>query len=137
MNDYNTIIEQSIRWGDIDSMGHVNNTLFFRYMESVRIEYFEKTLFWDSMKKTYIGPILASTSCRFKAPLDYPDRVSVGTKTIKIDDDRFTMKFSIISHKLKREVAEGEAIVVSYDYKNKKKVPLPAEVLQKIKELDF
>ena len=27
-----------IRWGDMDAMGHVNNTNYFRYMESVRIE---------------------------------------------------------------------------------------------------
>jgi acyl-CoA thioester hydrolase len=134
---YNTIIEQIIRWGDMDSLGHVNNILFFRYMENVRIEYYEKINFWNSKKITGLGPIIASTSCKFKAPLTYPDTVSVGAKTIKLDDDRFTMKFSIVSHKLKREVAEGDAIVVSYDYNNNKKALIPAEVSQKIKELDF
>ena len=137
MEGYKSIIKQGIRWGDMDSMGHVNNVLFFRYMESARIEYFKKTLFWDSMKNTGIGPILASTRCRFKAPLTYPDDVSVGTKTIKMDDYGFTMKYSIMSRKLKRDVAEGEAVVVSYDYNNNKKTLLPAEVVQKIKELDF
>ena len=137
MEGFNTVIEQIIRWGDMDSLGHVNNILFFRYMENVRIEYYEKINFWNSMKITGLGPIIASTSCKFKAPLTYPDRVSIGAKTIKLDDDRFTMKFSIVSHKLKREVAEGDAIVVSYDYNNKKKAVLPAEVSQKIKELDF
>jgi len=131
------VIEQIIRWGDMDSLGHVNNILFFRYMENVRIEYYEKISFWNSMKNTGIGPIIASTYCKFKAPLTYPDTVSVGTKTIKIDNYKFTMKFSIVSHKLKREVAEGEAIVVSYDYDNKKKALLPADVSQKIRELDF
>ena len=28
-----------IRWGDMDAMGHVNNTVYFRYMETVRIEW--------------------------------------------------------------------------------------------------
>lgn len=121
----------------MDSMGHVNNILFFQYMESARIEYFEKILFWNSMKKTGIGPILASTSCKFKAPLKYPDTVSVGAKTTKIEEFGFTMTFSVWSHKLEREVAVGEAIMVSYDYNNNKKVPLPVKVLQKIKELDF
>jgi acyl-CoA thioester hydrolase len=27
-----------IRWGDMDAMGHVNNTIYFRYLEIVRIE---------------------------------------------------------------------------------------------------
>ena len=137
MEGYNTVVEQDIRWGDMDSMGHVNNTLFFRYMESVRIEYFEKILFWDSMKNTGVGPILASTSCKFKAPLAYPDTESVGAKTTLISEHGFTMNFSIISNKLNREVAEGEARMVSYDYNNHKKAPLPKEVLQKIKDLDF
>ena len=28
-----------IRWGDMDAMGHVNNTTYFRYMETVRIDW--------------------------------------------------------------------------------------------------
>ena len=28
-----------IRWGDMDAMGHVNNTIYFRYLEILRIEY--------------------------------------------------------------------------------------------------
>ena len=137
MEGYNTIIEQHVRWGDMDSFGHVNNTLFFRYMESARMKYFVETKFMEMMKTTGIGPILASTSCKFKAPLAYPDTVSVGTKVIKIEEFGFTMKFSIVSQMSDREVAEGEAVMISYDYNNKKKLPLPAELIQKIKELDF
>jgi len=137
MEGYNIVIEQEIRWGDMDSFGHVNNILFFQYMESARMKYFVEIKFIDLMKTTGIGPILASTSCKFKAPLAYPDTVSVGAKVIKIEEFGFTMKFSLVSQKSNREVAEGEAVMISYDYKNKKKVPLPTELLQKIKELDF
>lgn len=28
-----------IRWGDMDAMNHVNNTIYFRYLESCRIEW--------------------------------------------------------------------------------------------------
>ena len=31
-----------IRWGDMDAMGHVNNTVYFRYMEQARIGWFER-----------------------------------------------------------------------------------------------
>ena len=31
-----------IRWGDMDAFGHVNNTVYFRYMEQVRISWFEQ-----------------------------------------------------------------------------------------------
>ena len=28
-----------IRWGDMDSMGHVNNATYFRYLETARIDW--------------------------------------------------------------------------------------------------
>jgi len=31
-----------IRWGDMDAMGHVNNTVYFRYLETIRIDWFDK-----------------------------------------------------------------------------------------------
>jgi len=31
----------AVRWGDMDAMGHVNNTVYFRYMEQTRIEWLE------------------------------------------------------------------------------------------------
>ena len=31
-----------IRWGDMDAQGHVNNTVYFRYMEQARVEWFER-----------------------------------------------------------------------------------------------
>jgi acyl-CoA thioester hydrolase len=43
-NDFHTVFELSmpIRWGDMDAFGHVNNTVYFRYMEQVRISWFEE-----------------------------------------------------------------------------------------------
>ena len=29
-----------VRWGDMDAMGHVNNAVYFRYLETVRIDWF-------------------------------------------------------------------------------------------------
>lgn len=30
-----------VRWGDMDSYGHVNNTLYFQYLEEARVAWFE------------------------------------------------------------------------------------------------
>ena len=68
-------------WGDMDSFKHVNNVIYFRYFESARIQYFE-TLGWlKIIEKMGIGPILGSTSCRYRIPLTYPDSVFVGAKS--------------------------------------------------------
>lgn len=31
-----------IRWGDMDAMGHVNNTVYFQYLEQARIEWLRR-----------------------------------------------------------------------------------------------
>ena len=75
LSDFPLVIELPVVWGDMDAYGHVNNIIYFRYFESVRIAYFEQMEFGEYKEKTGIGPILAQTSFRFKIPLTYPDYV--------------------------------------------------------------
>jgi acyl-CoA thioester hydrolase len=83
-----------------------------------------------------IGPILASTSCKFRIPLTYPDKVYVGARVAKIEDDRFTMEYCIVSHKHQKVAAEGVGLIVTFNYRENKKAPIPARVRQRIEELE-
>jgi acyl-CoA thioester hydrolase len=125
IDTYPVTIEIPIAWGDMDAFQHVNNIVYFRLFESVRISYFEKIDFLEVMNKTGIGPILASTQCSFKIPLTYPDRVTAGAKVEAMEKDRFTMKYAVISHKLKKTAALGEGVIVTFDYQNNKKTSVP------------
>ena len=80
-----------VAWGEMDAMGHVNNIIYFRYFETVRIEYFNRLNMMGYQNQWGIGPILASTECRFKMPLQYPDTVIAGTKILSMEEDRFVM----------------------------------------------
>jgi acyl-CoA thioester hydrolase len=130
------VIEIPVAWGEMDALRHVNNIVYFRYFESARIDYFEKLRFWEFMNQTGVGPILASIQCRFKTPLTYPDTVSVGTRIPKIEQDRFVMEYYAVSHKSQAIVAEGESVVVSYNYRENKKTLLPDEMKQRILTLE-
>ena len=44
----------TVRWGDMDAMGHVNNIMLFQYMESARVGFFE-TMGWKGWKETSIS----------------------------------------------------------------------------------
>ena len=125
-----------VAWGEMDAMGHVNNIIYFRYFESVRISYFQKLDLLSYQRDFGIGPILASTECRFKMPLQYPDTVIVGAKVLSIEEDRFVMGYEVFSTKHKRIAADGEGVVVTYDYKNNKKVNIPDALRAKILELE-
>lgn len=127
--------ETPVAWGEMDAFQHVNNSVYFRYFESARLALFVQVGIDEHVKKTGEGPILAFTSCRFRKPLEYPDRVTVGTKIIDIGDDRFTMLYRVVSHELGAVAADGEGRIVFYDYRNACKVSLPADLRSRLEAL--
>ncbi|HJR07943.1 MAG TPA: thioesterase family protein [Pyrinomonadaceae bacterium] len=136
LEGFPVVIEIPVAWGEMDSLQHVNNIVYFRYFESARMAYFSRLDYWTYMQETGTGPILASTGCKFRAPLTYPDTVSVGTKISQVEDDRFLMKYTVVSHALGKVAAEGEGLVVSYDYRALKKAPLSEEIKARIRNLE-
>lgn len=65
-----------VRWGDMDAMGHVNNTVYFRYMEQARIGWFDALVpRGEAWKST--GIVIANASCNFRRPINYPGTVQV------------------------------------------------------------
>lgn len=136
LNDFSVVVQLPVVWGEMDAFGHVNNTVFFRYFETARLAYFERIAFGETANPTDIGPILASTSCRFRRPLRYPDTIHVGARVSAIDEDRFTMEYQIYSETQGDIAAKGEGVIVSYDYSAQRKAPLPEDVRQRIHEFD-
>ena len=136
IRDYPVTIEIPIAWGDMDAFGHVNNKVYFKHFESARILYFEKINFFAVMEKTHIGPILASTQCRYKIPLTYPDCVTAGARVDTIEDDRFIMKYVVISHEHQKTAAFGEGELVTFDYQNNTKALVPDEIRKRIIALE-
>ncbi len=130
------IIETPIAWGQMDAFRHLNNTTYFRYFESGRIAYFERLDFLKYMEETGVGPILASTSCRFRIPLTYPDTVSIGTRVSTIEDDRFTMEYFVVSHKYEKVAADGSGLIVCFNYTENKKASVPEELKRRIERLE-
>jgi acyl-CoA thioester hydrolase len=132
LEDYPIVIEIPVAWGEMDAFQHVNNVAFFRYFESARIMYSEKLGLHNLKEQTGIGPILGSTSCKYKLPLTYPDTVSVGAKVTDMAEDRFSMAYVVVSHKHQKIAAEGDGVIVMYNYKEGKKTAIPDELRKTI-----
>ena len=62
-----------IRWGDLDAMGHVNNTVYFRYFESVRIDWMQR--FDAAPNPSGEGPVIVNAFCTFVKQLEFPGQV--------------------------------------------------------------
>jgi acyl-CoA thioester hydrolase len=136
LEDYPVVIEFPVAWGEMDAMNHVNNIVYFRYFESARIAYFEKMDLIGYMTETGIGPILATTSCKFKIPLSYPDQVRIGAKVVSIEQDRFVMNYLVVSTKHQKVAAEGDGVIVTFNYRESKKVAVPEVVRQRILDIE-
>ena len=136
LSEYPVIIDIPIAWGEMDALQHVNNMVYFRYFESVRVAYLEKINFLGLADTAGIGPILASTSCRYRIPLSYPDRIRVGARADRVEGDRFFMKYAVFSEKHRKIAAEGEAEIVAYDYRDLVKAEIPEVVADRIAEVE-
>lgn len=65
-----------LRWGDMDAMGHVNNTVYFRFMEQARIGWFDRLVPEGEAWRT-TGIVIANASCNYKRAITYPGTVEV------------------------------------------------------------
>lgn len=128
---YKVQIELPIQWGDMDAFNHVNNVMYFRYFESVRIAYFEK-LGIMGRQKDGIAPILAETNCRYKLPLNFPDRITVGTRILENHSHGFLMEYAIYSHQLEKITTLGTGRIVMLNYNSHDKVKVDESLLEKI-----
>lgn len=127
LDGYPVTVDVVVRWGDMDNLGHVNNIRYLQYFETARIEYLVRLGMeppgpgWREF-----GLILASVSCRFRAPVTYPDTLTVGARIAAIGDDRVRMEHIAVSQRLGKAAAEGDADVVSYDYVARRRTAFPA-----------
>jgi acyl-CoA thioester hydrolase len=136
LQNYPVVIEVPVAWGEMDAFQHVNNTVYFRYMEDARIAYYQRLRFDEITEQTGVARILAYTCCRFRRPLTYPDTLSVGARVTEVGQDRFDMAYRIVSRALQGIAAEGEATIVTYDHQVGRKVPVPNELRRRIERLE-
>ena len=96
-----------VLWGDQDPFGHVNNLVYLRWCETVRVEYMVRAGMWVPLPPQGVGPILASIQCDYKLPLNYPDTVHVGARVTRIGNSSMRMEHLIVSHKRDELAAAG------------------------------
>lgn len=136
LSQFKVVIDQPVAWGDMDSFGHVNNTVYFRYFENARVEYFRRIGWWEYLAATGIGPIVGATQARFRRPVKYPDTLLAGAKVVSFGADRFTIRHVLVSRATGEMTTEGDAVVVCIDYRANEKAPVPAELRRRIEELE-
>ena len=116
-----------IRWGDMDAMGHVNNTVYFRYIESVRIAWLYQATGEPDPQGT--GPVIVNAFCNFLRQLKYPGDVLA--KHFVSDAGRSSFMAWVTLERVDQPGvlnATGGAKTVWVDYRAERSAPLPEAV---------
>ncbi|MGH8819729.1 MAG: acyl-CoA thioesterase [Rhodoferax sp.] len=118
-----------IRWGDMDAMGHLNNTSYFRYLETIRIDWFRSIGCLTDPKGE--GPVIVNAFCNFYKQLEYPGDVLL--KMYASDPARTTFESWGTMERVDMPGvihAAGGATTIWVNFPNQKAVALPDWVRQ-------
>ena len=118
-----------IRWGDMDSMGHVNNAVYFRYMETSRIEWMRHAGMNPDPRGQ--GPVIVNAFCNFLMQLEYPGEVVAKLYIGGVGRSSFDL-LSILERADRpgTAYANGGATTVWVDFPAQKSMPLPDAMRQ-------
>ena len=119
-----TLLEHTVevRWADMDALNHINNTLYFRYMEEARIHWLQRIGYAFSAATT--GPVIVSTACEFKRPVVFPAKMTV--RLSANPPGRSSLKTYYHFESDDAEVAVGEAVIVWVDYQRGQSIAIPS-----------
>ena len=123
-------IRFTVRFRDIDALGHVNNAVYFTYMEQARTEYWIQLMNLKALDE--FAFIVAHAECDFKVAAKFGDELEVSIRTSSVGNTSFVWDYEIRNARTEQLVATGKTIQVYYDYKAQKPVPVPDHVRSKL-----
>jgi acyl-CoA thioester hydrolase len=123
-DEYRHRTSLQVRFRDIDAFGHVNNAVFFSYVEQARIRYLLDILQpvepFDRMPL-----ILARVELDFRSPIEFGEEVTVETRVDRIGRTSFGMRHRMTAGTEARLVGDVQTVLVTYDYTAARPMPVP------------
>jgi acyl-CoA thioester hydrolase len=124
-----------IRWGDMDAMGHVNNTVYFRFMEQARISWFDRLVpEEDAWRST--GIVIANASCNYKRAITYPGVVEVRLYVAVPGGASVATTYELRVDSDPEPYADGAAVVVFIDMKTQKSRRIPEAIRARLERAE-
>jgi acyl-CoA thioester hydrolase len=118
------VYEIEVRWADMDALGHVNNAMYFRYMEQARIAWLTEVR--PEVMRGEEGPIIVAASCEFLRPIVFPAVLEVSCEAGELKRSSFPIRHEITQAGAPPiKFAEGRVTLVWVNYRAGKSVPLP------------
>jgi acyl-CoA thioester hydrolase len=112
---------ETVRFSDLDAMGHVNNAVFSVYIEQARLAWFGRFAADEPTPLTDV--ILARTEIDFRSQVGFGETVAIGLRPSRVGTKSFEFEFELrVGDRL---VAEAKSVLVGYDYASGRSVEIP------------
>lgn len=131
-NTFPVQYQQTVAWGDMDAFGHVNNVMYYRYIESARILYFDLV----ELFKHDVQVVVVHSSCQYLSPVFYPDILNIGVSVKEMKNTSMRMEYELISQQQNKVVAKAEAIIVFINAQTMEKTTIPELIRSGIEHLE-
>jgi acyl-CoA thioester hydrolase len=126
-----------VRYGDLDPQGHLNNAKYLTFFEQARVAYMiELGLFTKDQSFMELGVIVADAHIAYLAPIYFGQNIRVGVHVAQLGTKSMTWEQNIVNADTRKELAKGEVVIVTYDYKEEKTVPIPQEWRERFIEFE-
>src|SRR5690606_7106482 len=133
MSSYRFYYPVEVRYADLDPQGHVNNAKHLTYFEQARVAYLINLgLFTKEQSFMEIGIILADVHITYLAPIYFGQSIQVGVQAVRFGNRSMTWGQNIVDIHSGKELAKGEGVLVTYDYREGKTIPIPQQWREKI-----
>lgn len=112
----------TVRFADLDAMGHLNHAKYLTFMEQARVLYIRQVCElagdWDSF-----GVILASVACDYLQPVSFAEAVTIYTRCSRLGGKSFDID-CILKNDNDETVATGKSVMVAFDYHTNQTIPI-------------
>ena len=132
-DDYRHRTTLQVRFRDIDAFGHVNNAVFFSYVELARIRYLLDVLEPDEPFDR-LPLILARVELDYRSPITFGDEVVVDTRVERVGRTSFAMSHRMTVEPGGRLAGDVQTVLVTYDYGSARPIPVPDDWRRRLGE---
>ena len=119
--DYPLWARDTIRYGDTDKQGHVNNAVFSTFLETGRVQFLMNS--GRPIRAPGTNFVLARLVLDYKAEMLWPGEADIGTRVKSVGKSSFVLEQIVMQGDTVTAVAE--TVMVMVDEKTRKSCPLP------------
>jgi acyl-CoA thioester hydrolase len=120
----------NVRFRDMDIFGHVNNAVYFTYLEVARNAYWTKL--FGPRRQRMANFIIARAELDYRSQATDEDAVVVGIRVSSIGNSSFEFHYNILEERTRRLIAEARSVQVMFDYKTNRKTTMPEAVKDRL-----